>query len=131
MNLKGALDNYYYHSGKASDIVRQLALGAIAIIWLFQTTDGGARVLPAALFLPLKLIVGALAADLLQYVVAGFLWGAFHRSKEKKLGENDAFKAPRTINWPAILFYYDKVALVVLAYWHLWRFLSQAIRAGV
>jgi len=128
VKLKDALDNYYVYSGKASDIVRQLALGGIAIIWMFQVAEGSSRMLPSELFLPLKLIVAALAADLLQYAVGGVLWSMYHRYKEDRTAEDESFKAPIVINWPAIGFYYTKVVLVIVAYWHLWRFLSLAIQ---
>ncbi len=131
MKLKDALDNYYVYSGKASDIVRQLALGGIAIIWLFQVAEGSSRTLPSELFLPLKLIVAALAADLLQYAVGSFLWSIYHRYKEGRTAADESFKAHFIINWPAIGFYYAKVVLVVVAYWYLWQFLSLAIRPRV
>lgn len=131
MKLKDALENYYVYSGKASDIARQLALGGIAIIWVFQATDGASRTLPTELFLPLKLIVAALAADLLQYVIGGLLWSTYHRFKESRSSPDASFKAPFVINWPSLGFYYAKVALVGFAYWHLWQFLSQALQPRV
>jgi len=59
----------YEFSGKASDISRQLAFGAIAVIWLFKTdTPTGYITIPPDRIWPGILIVAALAADLLQYV---------------------------------------------------------------
>jgi len=132
MRLKDALQNYYDYSGKASDIIRQLGLGAIAIIWIFRTGNQDSLAIPAQLFLPLKLIVIGLAFDLLQYAVGAFLWSAFHRHKEKSgIAEEQAFDAPKEINWPAIFFFYSKVALILGAYWLMLRYLSAAISAGI
>lgn len=63
MKLKDALENYYFHSGKTSDLVRQLALAGIAVIWLFKYEVTGVPKVPAQLLLPLGLIVCGLALD--------------------------------------------------------------------
>ena len=132
MKLRDALQNYYDYSGKASDIIRQLGLGAIAIIWIFRTGNPNSLAIPAQLFLPLKLVVVGLAFDLLQYAIGAFLWSVFHRRKEKSgISEEQAFDAPREINWPAIFFFYSKVALIIAAYWYIFSYLSVAITAGV
>jgi len=36
MKLKDAREIYYFYSGKTSDLVRQLGLAGIAVIWLFK-----------------------------------------------------------------------------------------------
>jgi len=130
MKLKDALDNYYTYSGKASDIIRQLGLGAIAIIWIFRKTDQDAITIPTQLVLPLKLVVAGLAFDLLQYAIAAILWSFFHWRKERSGTQaTDEFTAPQQINWPAIFFFYAKVLLIIAAYWYLFRYLTLIIRA--
>ena len=86
MKLKDALDNYYFHSSKASDIVRQLGLAGIAIIWIFKHDVQGIPKIPHELLLPLELIVLGLTFDLLQYFVAAIIWSNFHRCKEREEG---------------------------------------------
>jgi len=131
MNLKDARENYYTYSGKTSDIIRQLGLGAIAIIWLFQTGSTGKLAIPSPLFLPLMLVVAGLACDLLQYGIASFLWSFYSWRKERAgVSETDTFKAPEQINWPAIFFFYAKVVLIVVAYWHIFSYLSGVIATG-
>jgi hypothetical protein len=72
--VEGYLKDFYELSGKASDISRQLAFAAIAVVWLFKTdTPTGQITIPPDLIWPGILIVAALAADLLQYV-AGSLF---------------------------------------------------------
>ena len=75
----------YEFSGKASDISRQLAFAAIAVIWLFKTdTPTGYITIPPDLIWPGILIVSALAADLLQYVAGSLIWGSYARYLERK-----------------------------------------------
>ena len=132
MKLRDALQNYYDYSGKASDIIRQLGLGAIAIVWVFRTGNSESLAIPAQLFLPLKLVVLGLAFDLLQYAIGAFVWSLFHRRQENSgIGEEQAFDAPREINWPAVFFFYSKVVLILAAYWFIFRYLSGAISPGV
>uniref|UniRef100_UPI0005094A63 hypothetical protein n=1 Tax=Candidatus Paracaedibacter symbiosus TaxID=244582 RepID=UPI0005094A63 len=84
MILKDARENYYFHSGKVSDIVRQLGLGAIAIVWIFRTGGPSSTVVPEALIFPLKLVVAGLALDLLQYAIGAALWGFFQWRRERR-----------------------------------------------
>lgn len=118
MNLASVREFYYFNSGKASDIVRQLALAGIALIWIFKTDIAGQPKLPAELIWPAILIVAGLAMDLLQYVVASAIWGTFGRRKEMSgVGADDEFEAPRELNWPGLFFYGAKVLIIGFAYW--------------
>lgn len=131
MNLKDAREHYYTHSGKTSDIARQLGLGAIAIIWLFHSGTADKLAIPALLVLPLQLVVIALACDLIQYAISAVIWSFYHRCKERSgTSEIDVFKAPAALNWPSIFFFYAKVVLIFVAYWHIFNYLSGAITAG-
>jgi len=128
MKLKDARDNYYFHSGKTSELVRQLGLAGIAVIWLFKFEVQGAPKIPESLFWPLLLIVVGLACDLLQYLVATIVWAVFHRCKERAgVRSDDDFLAPKQINWPALVFFYLKVASLVAAYILLLLFLARTI----
>lgn len=89
MKLKDARDNYYFYTGKASELVRQLGLAGIAVIWLFKKEVAGVPKIPEELLLPLVLIVLGLALDLLQYVSASIIWGVFQRWKEKRVEEDE------------------------------------------
>lgn len=131
MKLRDALQNYYDYSGKASDIIRQLGLGGIAIIWIFRIESSSMLAIPKSLFLPLKLIVLGLAFDLLQYAISALVWSIFHRRKEQtNISEEHNFKAPSAINWPAIFFFYSKTLLILFAYWYIFRHLSVAVAAA-
>jgi hypothetical protein len=115
--LAEAREGYYELTGKASDAVRQLAFAGIAVIWVFKTGDGDAVKVPDALLLPGLLLVAALFADLLQYVLAALLWGWFARREERRgILPDDEIEADRAINWPALVLYYVKIVLVLSAY---------------
>ncbi len=117
MKLSDARESYYIYSGKTSDIARQLALGGIALVWLFSDTKGESVMVPRPLLWAGLLIVTALALDLLQYVSATAVWGIYQRHKEKRgTDEEKDFKAPRQLNWPTIVFFVAKVPFMVTGY---------------
>lgn len=131
MILRDAREQYYFHTGKVSDIVRQLALGAIAIVWLFRSGAATSLIIPGELLLPLRLVVAGLVLDLLQYASGAALWGVFQRCKEHSgLSEADEFKAPRWINWPALTCFWLKVLSISYAYFLLLLYLACAISGG-
>jgi hypothetical protein len=103
-------------SGKASDVTRQLAFAAIAVIWLFKTdAPTGHITIPPDLICPGILIVAALAADLLQYVAASLIWGSYAFYLERK----DIAGVERHSNWlvlPIRALFGIKIVLVIWAY---------------
>lgn len=129
MNLKDARENYYFHSGKTSELVRQFGFAAVAIVWIFKSEVFGVQAIPKQLLMPLGFVVLGLGLDFLQYIVATAIWGIFHRIKEKQTGEDDEFTAPPAINWPAITFFWLKVAAIAAAYGLLLKFLVANIVA--
>jgi len=122
-NKKG--DEY---TGKASEIVRQLLLGGIAFIWVFKETDGPVSKLDAFLFYPAIAICLGLLVDLLQYVIAGYIWKRFFRINERRVtaelrasGQaSDAvdaeIKSPKVYGNLIYVFYYSKILLLVISY---------------
>jgi len=128
MKHKDTLENYYFYSGKTSDIIRQLALAGIAVIWLFKLGPDNAPKLPSELISPLIFIVCCLLCDLAQYTLGTIIWGIYSRCTEKKLqGRDIKFTAPPYINWPTIFFFYTKIILAGFAYWHIVIFLKSKL----
>lgn len=125
MKIKDALENYYFHSGKASDNVRQLAFAGIAVIWIFKIDLNGSPKLPPELLLPLVLIAVGLAADLFQYYFAAVCWGFYHRWKEQQVQvrEDTDFKAPHQLNWPGLVCYHIKIFTIIGGYYYILKFL--------
>ncbi|WP_139143593.1 MULTISPECIES: hypothetical protein [unclassified Janthinobacterium] len=128
MKLEKARDQYYFFSGKTSDLVRQLGLGGIAIVWLFKQTVDGAPKIPDELVWPLTCIVIALAIDFMQYAVATVLWGNLQWRKDRSGVKDDQdFVVHPAINWPTIFFFSVKTIAVMIAYWHLLIYLPRTL----
>lgn len=119
MKRENLRSNYEYHSGKASDVARQLAFAGIAVIWLFRVGAPADPQLPAQLIAPLFFFGLALGLDLLHYVVAAIIWSVFNRYKESQrsyASEDKSFDAPVWINVPALLLFWLKIITVVSAH---------------
>jgi hypothetical protein len=114
------------YTGKASNIIRQLILGGVAIIWLFKVSNNEEKSLDKFLIFPLLTLTLALVADLLQYVIGGKTWNKFFIEEEKKAIKNykedpNSFvdpdiKAPRELNKPIYFFYWAKISLMIASY---------------
>ena len=130
--VETARDDYYYFTGKASDIVRHLALAGVALIWVFRIDHSvGIDVVPNGLRIPAILIVGCLALDLLQYVWGSAAWGIYSRFKEVRIQKGKQketeFWAPRWINWPTNGLFISKIVAMVWAYVLLGAFLLERV----
>ena len=125
MILKDLRENYQYYSGKASEIVRQLGLAGIAVIWVFKNSDiSKEKLIPNDLSLPAALIVIGLGLDLLHYIAGTLIWGTYHRKKEKEgISEVDEIDVTRYINWPTLFFFILKIVSIIYAYLLIIRFL--------
>jgi hypothetical protein len=117
MKLEDTRAAYETFSGKASDIVRQISLAGIGLIWLFRSgtaTDPllDIRLLRAALFIFLALLF-----DFLQYLAGTVIWYCYFRHKEKNNTKlSDEVLAPTWLNWPTWTLFYVKSAMMVIAY---------------
>lgn len=74
MKIADAKAAYETLSGKASDIVRQLSLAGIALIWLFRAGPISSPILQGPLLRGALFIFLALSSDLLQYLVGTATW---------------------------------------------------------
>ena len=117
MTLDDAKGAYEALSGKASDIMRQLGLGGIALIWIFKADSGKGPVLDKTLIHAAVWIFVAIICDFLQYAVGATIWFYYFRHKEKQeIKDDTTFKAPPGLNWPTWALFYVKSALVLIAY---------------
>ena len=127
MKISDCWDAFYSHTGKASDVARQLSFGGLGIIWLFyKDKSADTIVIEPDLQLPAFLFVLALSFDLMHYVVASLIWGVWCKIKEKELKspkENPDLDAPRFINTPADVIFIVKIILVIFGYWKVLGFL--------
>jgi hypothetical protein len=117
MKLEDARAAYETLSSKASDIVRQMSLAGVGVIWIFKSAAGTAISLERPLLKAALFIFLALLFDLLQYVFGAITWFVYFRHKEGKGTEEDAeFLAPPELNWPTWALFYLKTAMMLIAY---------------
>ena len=117
--MSTAEDQLIYYSEKAGDVVRTLALGAIAIIWLMHVSYVSTNKSPFSVPLdnalrgPIILIVLGLLTDAVHHVVGALLWATNARSCPTK----DAMKHKRTLCTNFIL---AALKLILIACSYVW-----------
>jgi hypothetical protein len=117
MKLEDAQAAYETLSGKASDIVRQMSLAGIGVIWIFKSADGTSISLERPLLKAALFIFLALLFDFLQYLFGTITWFVYFRYKEKQGTKEDTeFQAPPQLNWPTWALFYLKSVAMVIAY---------------
>jgi hypothetical protein len=119
VSLSEVREKYEDESGKASDLVRQLAFAGIAVIWVFSGSSlvAGRLHVPSDLIWPGILLVSALTLDFLQYATGASIWGGYGRILEKHdVADDEEIDYPAWINWPALLFFWGKQLLLLIAY---------------
>jgi len=95
MKLSSAREAYEVLSAKASEIVRQLSIAGIALIWLFKSGSTTNPVLERGLLQAALFIFLAITLDFLQYLAGTVIWFMYFRHKEKRgTTEEDGFEAP-------------------------------------
>ena len=117
MKLEDARSAYETLSGKTSDIVRQMSLAGVGLIWFFKSVAGTSLSLDSQLLKAAFFIFLSLLFDLLQYVLGTTIWFLYFRHKEKTgTKTDDEFKAPPQLNWPLWSLFYLKSAAMLIAY---------------
>jgi hypothetical protein len=117
MKLEDARAAYQDLSAKASDIVRQISLAGVGLIWIFKSEAGSSLSLDPLLLKAAFFIFLALMFDFLQYVLGTTIWFVYFRHKEKQgTHEGTEFLAPPQLNWPTWVLFYVKAAMMLVAY---------------
>jgi hypothetical protein len=117
MKIEDARGAYEALSGKTSDIVRQISLAGVGLIWIFKTGTGASLSLESPLLKAALFIFLSLLFDFLQYLLGTTIWFAYFRHKEKQgTKEDDEFLAPAQLNWPTWGLFYLKSAMMLVAY---------------
>lgn len=133
VRLSKAQDSYAYFSGTASTIARQIAFAGIGVVWIFNISSTHATIaIPQQLKFVLLLLVVCLALDLLQYVIASVTWSVFARVLERRYphrSTNDPeMDASPYLNWPALVCFWAKLAMLVFAYIYLAVFIASRLQ---
>jgi hypothetical protein len=127
--LKEYRADFYTFSGKLSDVSRQLAFAAIAIIWLFKSEAENRLSIPRELVLPGVLVVCSLSFDLLQYCWASITWYFVYRGLEKRgLPEDEQQRQGVWLERPISIIFWVKVGLIMAAYILILVFLFRILR---
>ena len=129
MKLADYRNAFYEFSGKASDLNRQLAFAAIALIWLFKKDVAGQPTIPRELIVAGILVVVSLALDMAHYCVASIIWRRFYRAKERE-GVPDEKELDRhndLLELPIWFFFVAKIISVVAAYFFIFIFLMRLL----
>jgi hypothetical protein len=114
--LRDYRTDFYTFSGKLSDVSRQLAFAAIAIIWLFKNDTGGRLSVPPELILPGALIVFSLTLDLIHYCWSSITWYVVYRGLERRgATEEEDVRHSVWLERPISVIFWIKVALVMAA----------------
>jgi len=122
MNLGDIKNAYEDLSSKASDIVRQLSLAGIALVWVLKSTSlplegRTSYALPPQLMRAALCVVFALTLDLLQYLVGTSIWFIYFRYTERRgISAEEQFNAPTSLNWPTWCLFYLKTIFLMIAY---------------
>lgn len=141
MKLADIRETYYDRSRRVSEIVRQLALAGVAVIWLFKVDVGGRPSVPRLLVFAGVVIVLGLACDLLQYAWSTQVWLKFFNEKEAEVEADRNASPPRhydpeerdwplppTINRMPLFFFWAKLLLVLFGYLMIVVFLVRHLR---
>ncbi|MBA4056405.1 MAG: hypothetical protein C0490_16945 [Marivirga sp.] len=112
-------DEYQYFSGKASEVNRTLALGGIAVIWVFhEDSPLSGPALELQFIWPLAFLTLSLFFDLVHYFAGAEIWYNFflYHEKNTPVKEHDNIKAPVWKRKVVSSFFYIKVFWMVAAY---------------
>jgi hypothetical protein len=111
---------YRSNTTQLSILTRQLALAAIAIVWIFSVkTKAGTVRVPHDLTRVAFVAVAAMACDVLQYAWASFAWSrTYHKAEDGTLKKRTDPKKPFSDwnNWPSSFFFVVKVLALMVTY---------------
>jgi hypothetical protein len=129
MSRRDVRDEYHLFTGKLSDITRQLSLAGIAVVWVFKITQGEDTVLPTTLFRVSLCLVGALAAEALQYASAAIAYGVYNWQLARRGVELDAqVERHGALNLLPLIFFVLKIVALTAGYALLLTFLLDKIK---
>jgi hypothetical protein len=117
MKLDDYKNDFYYFTGKLSDLSRQLAFAGLAVVWIFKYTSETNQIqIDRGLVLPAILLIASLTTDLLQYIYQSACWSIFFHYHEKRKAPNEEFLAPSWMNYFSWIAFVLKVIFLIIAY---------------
>src|SRR5438094_1491603 len=117
MKRSAVTEEYVFYTGKASEVVRQLALLGFALIWIFKTDVDSGPVIPKSFLGASFLLLVALTADFLQYAFGAGLWAWYDEKLRRESVEPDAdVRPPDRVYVPSRTCFYAKLVALTVAY---------------
>ena len=126
MSDKTVIDDLRTYTAKTSDVARQLAFAAIAVVWLFKSEVAGRSIVPAKLLRSAEWAVASLALDFAQYVYGCFVITLYLAITKK---HDERPKPGRILSIASVLFW-AKIICLVVSYTQLFRYLRSAVGAA-
>jgi hypothetical protein len=119
----------YEFSGKASDLARQLAFAAIAIIWVFKTDVAEQPAIPPGLILPSILVVAALTLEMIQYCAGWLICRHIYRRWEMANVGEDVELPRHNLSWEKaiVTVFVLKIVCILVAYIWIFVFLARLL----
>ena len=137
MSLQKYSDDYDYFTSKLGELVRKLAYVGIAIVWIFKIGDADNFTIPKPLLWAMLFCAFTLIFDVLQYAYSSILYGIIGRAKEKQYNALSTKKKKEVFikelghhpacNWPSLVIFWLKPALILIAYAFIAYFLIQKL----
>lgn len=115
-------DTYYNASSTVSDIVRQISIVGIGVIWIFVEVINDTLLIDKCLVCSIVLFLGSLLFDALQYTYKTIVFACLFRKAEKEFDNNeDAVLDKSTLlhpGWNAVtwIFWTLKIILTICGY---------------
>lgn len=109
-------EEYYIHTAKASDVMRQLTYAGLGVIWIFKA-GSALPIVPRSMVPAALSFVLALVSDLLQYLVLAESWRRVAVQADKAVdAEEDEYGVPAATNVWGVRLYRSKAIFLGLGY---------------
>jgi hypothetical protein len=123
MKLSKIKEEFYYFSGKTSELARQFALIGYGLIWVLKPAVQSVANLHPLLLHSIVLLTITLCIDILHYLYGSMTWGAILFYQEKKATSKDPdIEISHAINFLTWCFFVLKVLTLVVAYYYILRY---------
>lgn len=148
MKLREYKDVYKKTSGKLSDINRNIIFSGIALIWIFTSQQEDQHI-PDLLITPSILLAVALVCDMIQYIYKTIAFYIIYKCREKRSKNNQVsclytsshccISPKEEVNndedkphkecivLPIWIFFWVKIALVIISYYFIILFLIKTL----
>jgi ABC-type Fe3+-siderophore transport system permease subunit len=108
------LEEYQEASGKVSELNRNLALGGLAIIWIFKNPEKNPKILNENLVWALIFLVASLSFDLVHYIWRTIIIHEVYKKAIKEKKEKEEY--PNYLKNSSWFFFWSKIAAMIIAY---------------